>query len=187
MAKAKTPARGRKASARKPAQDADMARKIWLAGIGAYDRMYNETQGAAGKLAKSAGEAFNQLVAKGEEVEESVRARIAASPQSAKATSLMEAWATRAQKLTEDQAAALQSQFGKVSKKVSESLAPWNVAALGQAVERLSGQVDALSKEVTALKTKAPAKRAAPKASASKPAPKRAATTAKPPAGKSKS
>ena len=48
MAKTKNAPKG----AKKLAADADVARKIWLAGVGAYDKMYNETQAATGKLAK---------------------------------------------------------------------------------------------------------------------------------------
>jgi uncharacterized small protein (DUF1192 family) len=159
---------GAKKAAQKPgkpsAQDADLARKIWLAGVGAYDRMYNETPKAAGKIAKSATDAFHQLVAKGEEVEEQLRARLATSPRAEKLSSLMEAWAGRAQKLTEEQAAALQAQFEKVSKSVGQSLAPWNVAALGQAVEKLSAEVAALSAEVKAMKASRPAAGAKPPA-----------------------
>jgi hypothetical protein len=184
MAKTKTTSKGGR---KRAAQDADIARKIWLAGVGAYDRMYNETQGAAGKLAKSANETFHQLVAKGEEVEDSVRARLAASPQGEKVSAMMEAWTSRAQKLTEEQAAILGDRLGKVRKSVAQSLAPWNVAALGAAVDKLSGQVDALAKEVKSLKTapKAPAvaaKAAAPKTV--KPAAKKAAKPAAKPAAK---
>jgi hypothetical protein len=170
MAKSKsaTPAT-KKSLAKAAAQDADIARKIWLAGVGAYDKMYNETQAATGKIAKSANETFHQLVAKGEEVEDAVRARIAGSQQGEKLAAIMEAWTSRAQKMTEEQAAVIGERLGKVRKSVAESLAPWNVAALGAAVEKLSDQVESLSAEVKTLKA---AKPAAPRAAAAKPAAK---------------
>ena len=45
---------------------------------------------------------------------------------------------------------------------VSETLAPWNLPAIGQALEKLTAKVDALSHEVAALKAERDEK--APKA-----------------------
>ena len=75
MASAKKTAK--KTAAKAAAVDTDIARKIWLAGVGAYGRMYSETQGVVTKLAASTSEAFDQLVAQGEEVEDKVRESIA--------------------------------------------------------------------------------------------------------------
>src|SRR5438105_13924887 len=61
----------------KPHDEIDIARKSWLAGVGAYGRVFAETQGALEKLAGSANETFDQLVASGEKTEDAVRARIA--------------------------------------------------------------------------------------------------------------
>jgi hypothetical protein len=153
----------------------ELARKIWLAGVGAYD----QAQDAAGKLATGAGESFSQLVARGQAAEEALLARTA-EPRD-KLAKAMEAFAARAQTFTEDQAAALQAGFGKaqeslgkVRKSVGDSLGPLNVAALGEKIETLSARVEALSKEVEGLKKpKAAAKPAAAKAAAPpKPAPR---------------
>ena len=142
--------------------DADIARKIWLAGVGAYGRMYSETQGAVERLATGANEAFDQLVAKGEEVEDKVRDAIAKSPRGEKMVSLVETATSKVQSFRDERRAALDARVGKVRKVVSEALAPLNLAALGQAVEKLSSQVEALTDEVAALK----AERAAPAKSA---------------------
>ena len=148
------------------AHDPDIARKIWLAGVGAYGRMYAETQGAVEKLATGANEAFDQLVAKGEEVEDKVRDTIAKTPQGERVVSLVE----QARSFREERVAALEARIGKVRKSVSETLAPLNIGALAQAVEKLSAQVETLTAEVHALKAEQPA---APKAVAAK-APKAA-------------
>jgi poly(hydroxyalkanoate) granule-associated protein len=147
--------------AAKAAADMDVARKIWLAGVGAYGRMYSETQGAVEKLATGANEAFDQLVAKGEEVEDKVREAITKSPQGERVVSLVETTSAKVQAYSAERRTALDARIGKVRKAVSETLAPWNVAALGHAVEKLTTQVEALTAEVAALKTeKAPVAKA---------------------------
>ena len=135
------------------AHDPDVARKIWLAGVGAYGRIYSETQGAVEKLATGANEAFDQLVAKGEEVEDKVRDTIAKTPQGERVVSLVE----QARSFREERRAALESRIDKVRKSVTETLAPLNIGALAQAVEKLSAQVETLTAEVQALKVEKPA------------------------------
>ena len=141
-----------KKTAKAAAVDTDIARKIWLAGVGAYGRMYSETQGVVEKLATSANEAFDQLVAKGEEVEDKVRDNITKSPQGEKMISMVGAATTKVQSYRDEQRAALEARIGKVRKTVAETLAPLNMAALAQAVEKLSAQVETLTDEVAALK-----------------------------------
>ena len=126
----------------------DIARKIWLAGVGAYDRISAEAQGVVEKLASGAGETFDELVARGEEVEERVRQSLARSPRAEKVGQAMESAAAKAA----EQRSALEARMAKVRETVSETLAPWNVPSLSQALEKLSAQVDALGQEVAALR-----------------------------------
>lgn len=132
----------------RPAPELDIARKIWLAGVGAYDRISAEAQGAVEKLASSASETFDELVAKGEEVEDRVRKSLASSPQVDRMSHAMETAAAKAA----EQRTALEARLAKVRETVSETLAPWNLPAIGQALEKLAAKVDALSHEVAALK-----------------------------------
>jgi poly(hydroxyalkanoate) granule-associated protein len=132
----------------RPAPELDIARKIWLAGVGAYDRISAETQGVVEKLASSAGETFDELVKKGEEVEDRVRSSLGRSPQAEKMSQAMETAAAKAA----EQRTALEARLAKVRETVSETLAPWNLPAIGQALEKLAAKVDALSHEVAALK-----------------------------------
>jgi len=152
----------RPSAAKETAVDADIARKIWLAGVGAYGRMFSETQGAVEKLATGANDAFDQLVAKGEEVEDKIRDVIAKSPQGERVVSLVEATATKVQAYRQERRQALDARIGKVRDLISETLAPWNNVSLGQAVERLTAQVELLTREVAALKVEkaAPARTA---------------------------
>jgi len=137
--------------------DMDIARKIWLAGVGAYGRAYTEAQDAAEKLAHGASDAFDQLVAKGELVEDTVRDRIAKAPAGKKVASLME----EVTKTSKAQREALEARIGAVRKSLTETLAPFNLAALGEAVQALTVQVESLTEEVAALKAEKPAKKPA--------------------------
>ena len=47
----------------------DAARKIWLAGIGAYGRAFSEAQEGLAKVTKGGGKMFDELVQKGEVIE----------------------------------------------------------------------------------------------------------------------
>src|SRR6185436_1097116 len=89
---------GKKTAKRKKMsnQDSDLARKIWLAGVGAYDRMQSDAQDRAGKWAARASETFEELVAKGEEVEKAVRVKIVRSSRGEKAAALARDISTRA-------------------------------------------------------------------------------------------
>jgi poly(hydroxyalkanoate) granule-associated protein len=149
MASAKKTA---KKTAAKTVADTDIARKIWLAGVGAYGRMYAETQGAVEKLAHGANEAFDQLVAKGEEVEDTVRDAITKSPRGEKVVSMVADATSKVQSYRNEQRAVLEARIGKVRKTVADTLAPLNMTALAHAVEKLSAQVETLTDEVTALK-----------------------------------
>lgn len=55
-----------------PVPGGDMARKIWLAGIGAYGRAFTEAQESIAKVSVDSSRMFEDLVAKGEEIEDTV-------------------------------------------------------------------------------------------------------------------
>jgi poly(hydroxyalkanoate) granule-associated protein len=135
----------------------DIARKIWLAGVGAYGRVFSETQGALEKLAGNANQTFDQLVANGEKVEDAVRARIAKSgPEVERVVANV---SRQVKDLRANRRAALESRIGAVRKTVGDTLAPFNVAALTKSVDKLSSEVDALKSELAQLKGKKKAKK----------------------------
>jgi poly(hydroxyalkanoate) granule-associated protein len=136
----------------KHTEEIDVARKIWLAGVGAYGRMFTETQGALQKLAGSANETFDQLVANGELVEDTVRARISKSrPEFDRVLTTV---SKQVRDLSDTRRLALDARIGQVRKTVTDTLAPFNVAALAKSVEKLGAKVDALSREIDQLKGK---------------------------------
>ncbi len=54
----------------------DFARKIWLAGLGAYGKSFDEAQGQYEKLSAEASKLFDELVVKGETLESEAKAKI---------------------------------------------------------------------------------------------------------------
>ncbi|MDB5432255.1 MAG: hypothetical protein JWP35_3371 [Caulobacter sp.] len=165
MADAKKTKKAAKADKIPKMIDSDIARRIWLAGVGAYGEAYSGVQTAAGKWADQAGAAFDQLVAKGEVLEDQVRASIAKDPNGKKVAALVADTAKKSKTFREEQRAALETRIAGVRKTLGETLAPFNMAALGQAVEKLTLKVEALTDEVAALKAeKAVKKIVAPKA-----------------------
>lgn len=68
----------------KVTQAEDLARKIWLAGIGAYGKGFDEAQGQYEKLNNEAAKLFNELVEKGEKIEDSAKGKFIAEKESVK-------------------------------------------------------------------------------------------------------
>lgn len=150
----------------------DIARKIWLAGVGAYGRMYAETAGALDKLSDQANETFEQLVARGEVVEDQVRAMIAATPQAGKVVGLVNDMAKRAREYRQERQAALVARMTEARKTIEHAVEALNPLAQAETVESLAAELKALRAEVATLKGQKPARRTAVKAA--KPAAKKA-------------
>ena len=53
----------------------DFARKVWLAGLGAYGKSVEEAQGRYEKLSTEASKMFDELVKKGEALEDDARTK----------------------------------------------------------------------------------------------------------------
>lgn len=56
-------------------QGGDTARRIWLAGIGAYGRAFSEAQESLARVTGETSKMFDDLVARGEEIEDAVEAK----------------------------------------------------------------------------------------------------------------
>jgi poly(hydroxyalkanoate) granule-associated protein len=150
----------------------ELARKIWLAGVGAYGRVYQEAAGRVEKVTGAANEMFDQLVEKGEQVEDLVRANISKNETAHKVTEGFEKATATVKEESEKRMNDLEERFETVRKTVMEKvsplmdkIAPLNVFTLGHQVTELSATVEALKAEIEALKgAKAPkaAKKAEP-------------------------
>ena len=132
--------------------DGDIARKIWLAGVGAYGRAYDNAQDAAEKFAAGANQTFDELVAKGEELEDVVRKSISKAPAGKKVATLVSDITKKSKDATADRRAALDARIDSVKKSLGDTFAPFNMAHLGQTLETLTKQVEALTAEVADLK-----------------------------------
>ncbi|HAH10452.1 MAG TPA: hypothetical protein DCL48_10160 [Alphaproteobacteria bacterium] len=136
----------------------DLARKIWLAGVGAYGRMFDEAQDRVNRLSNNANEMFEELVERGEQVEDDVRARITKSNTGARVVKFVE----DVQEFGAARRKAFEKRVSAVRSRVSESLsAPLNLFMLGQTVEALAKRVEQITGVKTLSKTTAKAAKAA--------------------------
>ena len=118
----------------------ELARKIWLAGVGAYGRMFAEASDRVGKAAGSANELFDQLVARGEVLEDAVRDRLEANETTQKVTEVI----GKLQDFRAERRAALTARVETIRKAVDHTIAPFNPLALSKQVEDLSARLAAL-------------------------------------------
>jgi polyhydroxyalkanoate synthesis regulator phasin len=149
-----------KAAKKRVADDMDMARKIWLAGVGAYARATADAQGRIGKLAAQADKQFDELVIQGERMEDDVRALLSGNKTAGKVADMVDAISKQADAYRAKQAARVAG----VRKQVEEKLAPLNPMLTSQSVKTLSAKVDALTAEVARMKGDKPARASAAKA-----------------------
>jgi len=153
MASKKTPAR-----VVETADAEDVARKIWLAGVGAYGRMFAEAQDRVEKVTGSASDLFEQLVARGEALEDQVRERLEANETTQKLGQAI----GKLQDFRTERRAALKAQVETFRKGVQSTIA-FNPLTLSRQVEALSARLDALEGKAPA---KAPVRAAAKRVTA---------------------
>lgn len=77
----------------------DVAHKIWLAGVGAYGKAYDVATEGVGKVSEQGEVLFEDLVARGEEIESDVRARLSSNSAISKMTEQMNRVAEEAEKI----------------------------------------------------------------------------------------
>lgn len=115
----------------------EMARKVWLAGLGAYGKGYEELAGRFDSLSAESNKLFDELVSKGEKLEaegkekvESVKNEVAAKTE------------------LESRIEAVRSKLGL------------NATDSDQKIEELSAKIDALTAAVALLSAKQEEKKA---------------------------
>lgn len=100
----------------------EMARKIWLAGLGAYGKSVEEAQGRYEKLSEEASKMFDELVTKGETLEGDAKSKFKST--------------------TND----VENRVADVRKKLGLDSEPAD-----QRIEELSAKIDALTEAVAKL------------------------------------
>ncbi len=133
------------------AGSAEMAHKIWLAGVGAYGKAYDTAVHNATTFNKQSTELFDELVKRGEEIESDVRSRVSSNENVAKATEAV-AKATAAARDFQTQA---RDQFEARMERMRDVL---GVKGLGLPGSKLAQKLDKLEDEVAETVAKAKAR-----------------------------
>ena len=160
MAKAKVETNADKAT--------DMARKIWLAGIGAYGRAFNEAQERLEKVGKESTKFFEELVAKGEELEDDAKEALSNVDVLHDIKEQADKFRSDAEQATEDGISLIEDRISKVRDSLGFGA---NWLTLGQRVEELTTKVDDLAADLAEIKkavVKKPARKTAAKKTATK-------------------
>jgi NADH-quinone oxidoreductase subunit E len=79
-------AKDRSKTAETEGSAAELAHKIWLAGVGAYGKAYDTAMASAHVINQQSAEMFDELVARGAEIENDVRSRLTADTRLNKAS-----------------------------------------------------------------------------------------------------
>ncbi|MBL4617642.1 MAG: phasin family protein [Robiginitomaculum sp.] len=154
-------------------QSTDLARKIWLAGVGAYGQAYTNTREGMEKAGAYSSEVFDELVERGEKIEEEVRETVTTNDRVSKVVEAAGKFGARRRALFSERVGAVRKGLGLDR----------GVFTMDEKLDALTEQMSALTKEVAAIKKsvkparKTTAKKAASKKVATKKAaPKKAAT-----------
>tara|TARA_R110000751_G_scaffold15290_1_gene49269 strand:- start:85791 stop:86264 length:474 start_codon:yes stop_codon:yes gene_type:complete len=121
----------------KAATAEDMARKVWLAGLGAYGKGYEEVKGRFEALSTDSNKLFNELVVKGEKLETEGKGKVAEVK-------------TKVAEKTE-----IESRIETVRTKLG-----FNNTDTDLKIEELSAKIDALTEAVAKLAAKPAVKKA---------------------------
>jgi predicted flap endonuclease-1-like 5' DNA nuclease len=148
--KSKARAKAEKVGKAIEASSADMAHKIWLAGVGAYGKAYDGALAGANVLNTQSAEVFEDLVKRGEEIEIDVRSRLAGDERVLKAGQQMAKAAATAREFQ----VQARDQFEARMERMRDLL---GVKGLGSRGEKIHKKLDKLEDEVSELAAKAKA------------------------------
>ncbi|MFN7054726.1 phasin family protein [Hyphomonas sp.] len=148
--KAKTATRAKAQATGKAveAQSAELAYKIWLAGVGAYGKAYDTALASATVVNKQSAELFEDLVKRGAEIEKDVRGRLSADERLNRASGRM----SKAVEAARDAQAKARDQFEARMERMRGLL---GVKGLDTAREAFARRVDKLEDEVAGVAAKA--------------------------------
>ena len=138
----------------KSKKDMDIARKIWLAGIGAYGRAVDDATEAYSKVGKETTKIFEDLVGKGAELEGTV--------------------ASVAKSVVPDMTQKHRAQVEDRMERMKAALGLGEVAADQQEnIENIESRLDAIEAKIDAVLAAVAKPKAAPRSRAKKPAAKK--------------
>jgi predicted flap endonuclease-1-like 5' DNA nuclease len=149
-AKTKTRAKAQKVGKAIESHSADMAHKIWLAGVGAYGKAYDGALAGANVLNTQSADVFEDLVKRGEEIESDVRSRLTSDERVVKAGHQMAKAAATAREFQ----VQARDQFEARMERMRDLL---GVKGLGTRGEKIHKKLEKLEDEVSELASKAKA------------------------------
>jgi len=149
-AKTKTRAKAEKVGKAMEAQSADMAHKIWLAGVGAYGKAYDSALAGANVLNTQSADVFEDLVKRGAEIEGDVRSRLGGDERVLKAGQKMAEAAAGAREFQ----VQARDQFEARMERMRDLL---GVKGLGTKGEKIHKKLEKLEDEVSEITAKAKA------------------------------
>ncbi|MEO1073299.1 MAG: hypothetical protein AAFX77_13525 [Pseudomonadota bacterium] len=147
----------------------DVAHKIWLAGVGAYGKAYDAATEGVGKVSGQGEVLFEDLVARGEEIESDVRARLSSNTAIAKMTEQMDRVAEEASKVRSRVVEATSEATDAVTKfqteqrerlearmeRMREALGLKQFSLKAKKAEKLHSKLDDLEEQVADLRANA--------------------------------
>ena len=149
-AKSKTRAKAEKVGKAMEAHSADMAHKIWLAGVGAYGKAYGSALAGANVLNTQSADVFEDLVKRGAEIESDVRSRLGGDERVLKAGQKMAQAAAGAREFQ----VQARDQFEARMERMRDLL---GVKGLGTKGEKIHKKLEKLEDEVSEIAAKAKA------------------------------
>jgi len=149
-AKTKTQAKAQKIGKAIEANSADMAHKIWLAGVGAYGKAYDSALAGANVLNTQSADVFEDLVKRGAEIENDVRSRLGGDERVLKAGQQMAKAAAGAREFQ----VQARDQFEARMDRMRDLL---GVKGLGTKGEKIHKKLEKLEDEVSEIAAKAKA------------------------------
>lgn len=145
----------------------ELARRIWLAGIGAYGQAFDEAQEQMSRVNVETGKVFDDLVDRGEKLEEKL------APMRERVTERMTKTSDQTLASLEERLQRMRGMFGLSGEDSAEL--ERKVDDLAKKVDVLDAKLDALIGKKPAAKKKTAAKKAAPKTTGKKTAGKKTA------------
>ena len=122
----------------------ELSHKIWLAGVGAYGKAYDNALEGATVVNKKSAKLFEELVKRGEEIEGDVRERWSVDDQVTKA-------AETAREFQKQAREEFESRMARMRELISDT-------PLGQVTDRLARRLDKIESEWTGMSKKSKAR-----------------------------
>lgn len=159
---------------RKPLESGEtVARKIWLAGLGAYGKSVEDAHGQIDKASQEASKFFHDLVSKGQSIED--HSREALKERISEAKGMISGARERISEAADSNTRSVEEMIGRVRERMGvDDAVHTRLDALARQVNALAQKVTGLSLRKGAAKARArkPPARAAAKPAARKPAAK---------------